>query len=389
MAQVRENHRPINPRPAEATRPLRFGPNVYIAQTQPGFEAIAWTEIAALYSSEEGARAPLARELARRSVPDRAGMCIFSAPRPDPLRALRTVEDIFAVVGYRHALGSELSLERVRAAAREAPFIDDAIVAHTRMLPGSRGGRRLRYRVVSRMTGDHQFRRSEFKRAVERGIEERGDHTWRLVDDDADLEFWATIFANELLLAVRLSDEHMRHRQYKIAHRPGSLRPSAAAALAWLSAPRPDDVLLDPFCGAGTILIERAHLGRYKLLIGSDRDSDALAAARENIGPRYKPIELHSWDALALPLPDGSVNKIATNLPWGIRHGSHGENRRLYPQMLAEFRRVLAPGGLVVMLTGESRLIGNLMIRGLFRPERIIHVSILGAPATVYVWRPA
>jgi 23S rRNA G2445 N2-methylase RlmL len=160
-----------------------------------------------------------------------------------------------------------------------------------------------------------------------------------------------------------------------------------AAALAWLSGPAPDDVMVDPLCGAGTVLVERAHLGRYKLLIGSDHNRDALQAAAANIGPRYKPVELHPWDAVALPLPDRSVSKVVTNLPWGRRHGSPEESRRLYPRLIAEFGRIVRVGGTIVMLTGETRLMSDLIRRGLLRPEKILRVSVLGAPAAVYVCR--
>jgi len=88
------------------------------------------------------------------------------------------------------------------------------------------------------------------------------------------------------------------------------------------------------------VLIERAHLGRYAMLLGSDRDAAALAAARENVGARYKPVQLENWDAGALPLGDASVDKLVTNLPWGLRYGSHGENRKLYPLWFREFARV-------------------------------------------------
>ncbi|MBF6561104.1 MAG: RNA methyltransferase [Candidatus Binataceae bacterium] len=381
----------------EPPAPFRFGPGIYLAQTQPGFEAIAWGEIAARYA---GARV---HELARRVVPDRVGMTIFSAARADPLKLLRTAEDIFAVVGYRRypamvtaAAGgapgatSKIATEtlaRVQRTARDARYIDEAIAARVGFVPGSRGGHRLRFRVVARMAGDHPFRRVDFQHAVERGIAERGDRTWRLSEEEADVELWATMFPGETILALRLSDERMRVRGYKVAHLPGSLRPSVAAALAWLSEPAPEDVMLDPMCGAGTVLIERAHLGRYAALIGGDRDATALAAARENVGPRYKPIELHSWEATALALGDASVSKIVTNLPWGMRHGSHTDNRRLYPQLLAEFRRVLKKGGRLVMLTAETRLMADLMRRRLFRAERIYTVSILGAPAAIFIVR--
>jgi 23S rRNA G2445 N2-methylase RlmL len=360
--------------------PIRFGPNLYIAHTQPGFEAIAADEIATRISG--------AREITRRVVPDRAGMTIFFTPGADKLGVLRTAEDLFGLAGYRAGVGPEnKELDKIRGASREAPLVEAALVARVKVTPGTRAGRRLKFRVITRMAGEHEFRRVDFQRAVERGILERSDHTWRLEEEGADVELWATMIDSEFFLTVRLSDDAMRHREYKAAHRPASLRASSAAALAWLSEPRDDDVVLDPFCGAGTILIERAHLGRYAMLLGSDRDAAALAAARVNVGARYKPIQLENWDAGALPLGDASVNKIVTNLPWGLRYGSHGENRKLYPIWMREFARVLKPGGMMVMLTAEWRLMRELERTRKFAPSKIIRVSVLGKSAAIYVCR--
>jgi tRNA (guanine6-N2)-methyltransferase len=391
-----------------ALEPFAFGRDVYLAHTQPGFEPVAAAEIAALFgpgntrsestdhaiqSSSDRVRATsgtsrkiaAVRELARRKVPDRAGITIFTVPRPEPLLRLRTVEDLFAVVGYKWGLGDDAAaLEHVSAAARDAPYVDAALTARGRLLPGSRSGRRLSFRVIARMSGTHDFRRADLQRAIERGIMQRGDHLWRLSEEQGEVEFWATLLGAELLLAIRLSDERMRQREYKVAHLPGSLRPSVAAALGWLSQPSAEDVVLDPLCGVGTILIERAHLGRYRLLIGCDHNSDALAAARANVGPRYKPLELYACNATALHLPNASITKVITNLPWGIRHGSHEENRRLYPRLFAEFDRVIRPGGQIVVLSGEPRLMSGLIANGRFHPDKILNVSILGARAVVY-----
>jgi 23S rRNA G2445 N2-methylase RlmL len=332
--------------------------------------------------------APAAREIAQRVVPGRAGMSLFHAPHVEPLPTLRASEDVFAVVGYATGLaGDRRSLERLRVLARETPQVEAAIAARVKMLPGARAGRRLKFRVIARMVGVQEFRRAEFKRAIERGIGERGDHAWRLVEDDSDIEFWATLLDDELILALRLTDESMRQRDYKVAHIPGSLRPAVAAALGLLSRPSPSDIVLDPFCGAGTVLIERAHLARYQCLIGGDFDDEALTAARLNIGPRYKPIELHAWDAVAIPLGDHSVNRIITNLPWGLQHGSHADNRRLYPRLFNEFARLIQPNGMIVILTGETRLMGDLLHKGPLRADKIVRVSILGTPAAIYVCR--
>jgi tRNA (guanine6-N2)-methyltransferase len=370
---------------------LRLTSNIYVAHTQPGFEGVAAEEIAACYGAvggRSGGSGPAMRELGRRMVPERAGMTIFSAPRPDPLSAARTIEDLFALVGYRDGLGTvPATLEKVRAAAHEAPYVEEALEARVRMTPGSRAGRKLGFRVIARIAGDHEFRRLDFQRAVERGIADRGDRSWRGAADDADVEFWATLLGSEMFLTVRLVDERMRHREYKVAHRPGSLRASVAAALGWLSRPGADDCVVDPMCGAGTILIERAHLGRYAMLAGFDRDPGAIAAAHENIGPRYRPLGLGQGDALRLPLANGSATHLITNLPWGTRYGSHGENRRLYPRLVEEFARVVRPGGRLVMLTAERMLMREVAGRGFVRVESVKRVTILGAPAVIYLCR--
>jgi tRNA (guanine6-N2)-methyltransferase len=378
----RAARQPLERRPP-VSRPLRFGPRLFIAQTQPGFESVAWSEIQA--------RVPFSREQARRQVGDRAGLSIFTTSTPHKLRSLRCAEDVLLLAGYRYGLSNESAgLDQIRSASREAPFVEEALSARVVFQPAARAGRRLRFRVVARQVGEHEFRRVDLQRVVELGIAERRDHTWRLDEDAADVEFWATQIGDELLLGIRLSDERLRHRDYKIAHRPGSLRPAVAAALAWLSDPRDDDIILDPFCGVGTVLIERAHLGRYRNLIGSDRDPGAIRAARENIGPRFKPVELHDdWDAGALPLADASVTKIAANLPWGIKHGSHAVNRRCYGDWLAEMNRVLAPEGRMVLLTAEWRLMRDLIERGALAAEKISRVTVLGAPASLYLCKKA
>lgn len=384
------SNRAVEPPSAEArgAPALHLTPNIYIAHVQPGFEGIAAEEIASRYEAvaAERGRRPAVRELGRRTVSDRAGMTLFRAPRAAPAGAARTIEDLFALAGYRDGLGAgSAALERIRAVAHDAPYVEPALLDRVRISPGSRAGRRLGFRVVARIAGEHEFRRLDFQRAVERGISDRADRSWRQAGDDADVEFWATLLDGEMFLALRLSDERMRHREYKVAHRPGSLRPSVAAALAWLCRPRADDCVIDPMCGAGTILIERAHLGRYAMLAGFDRDPEAIAVSRENIGPRYRPIGIARADAVRLPLRGGAASSIATNLPWGIKHGSHEENRRLYPRAIEEFARVVRPGGRIVMLTSEWRLMREATSRGILRVEAVRRVTILGASAVVYV----
>ncbi|MGH7934384.1 MAG: methyltransferase domain-containing protein, partial [Candidatus Binataceae bacterium] len=82
-----------------------------------------------------------------------------------------------------------------------------------------------------------------------------------------------------------------------------------------------------------------------------------------------------------------SIDKVVTNLPWGIKHGTHEDNRRLYPRLVKEFTRVTRKGGAIVMLTAETHLMRMMIARGMLTPEQILRVSILGAPAAIYVCR--
>jgi hypothetical protein len=120
---------------ARATQaPLRAGPGVYIVQMQPGFETIAWSEIVA--------KIPRAKKLGARTVPERAGMLVFEAPRPEPLGSLRCAEDLFGVIAYRRGFDEATLLEKIRAIVRGCTHLDDALNARVAIVKGARAGKK-------------------------------------------------------------------------------------------------------------------------------------------------------------------------------------------------------------------------------------------------------
>lgn len=349
-----------------------------IAQTQPGFEAIAGQEIAR--------RLDGAVVRGTRTVGDKNGMVLFDyAGEARDLFALRTVEDLFVVVAELPDVPSTREgLRALEAAAARAAGVQAGLDLARRVAPGRGGRGGVRFRVVARQVGRAAYRRGDAQKAVEQGIAARGDHRWRLMEEGG-LEFWLTLLPGEGFLALRLSDERTRHREYRREHLPASLRPSAAAALVWLTRPAPEDVFLDPMCGVGTVLIERACAGRYALLLGGDARPEAVSATLVNVGPRYKPIEVRCWDARRLPLDGGSVSAIAVNLPFGKQVGTPEDNLTLYPAFLREAARVLRPGGRLVALTGDARAFEQAVRYGAGLARRETHrVQVLGQRAQVY-----
>jgi 23S rRNA G2445 N2-methylase RlmL len=176
-------------------------------------------------------------------------------------------------------------------------------------------------------------------------------------------------------------------RSWKVGHIPASLPPSIAYGLLRTAGSRAGEVLLDPFCGAGTILVERGLLvppaGR---LVGSDVSITAREAAAANAAMVGVPIELHDWDATALPLAAASVDTIVTNPPYGQRYGEAAALPRLYGGFLAEAARVLRGHGRCVVLTSEAALMERALatVPELARRKRF-SIDVLGLTAYVHL----
>jgi len=137
-------------------------------------------------------------------------------------------------------------------------------------------------------------------------------------------------------------------------------------------------LLLDPCCGAGTLPIEAA--GRVADAIGCDADPAAVAAAVGN--GRGTGVAWAVADAGALPLPDGSVDRIAVNPPWARQVAPRGRLAAAPDALWREARRVLAPGGRIVALLPDPRPPAGLEV------QRVLPVSLFGAHPVVVVLTP-
>jgi 23S rRNA G2445 N2-methylase RlmL len=155
-------------------------------------------------------------------------------------------------------------------------------------------------------------------------------------------------------VVTTIAERDMVRPQRKL--RSTSLDWRVARAMVICSNPRTDDVFVDPTCGSGTLLLDRAVIGPYEELIGGDRDPEAIETAQENL-QGVKNIRLYEWDATSMTIEDNSVTVVAANLPFGRRVGSHEANVNLYPSLLKEIMRVLRVDGRVVLLTQEVKLL--------------------------------
>src|SRR5262249_40934108 len=160
----------------------------------------------------------------------------------------------------------------------------------------------------------HGYRRTDARKALAEGLAGKLPASWRPAEENAAVEIWLTIQGATAICGLRLSDRTMRHRTYKMEHLRASLRPTIAAAMVSLAGLTPKHTVMDPMCGAGTILAETLEWGRHagirpSALLGGDVDRTAIRAA----GPNLRSLGrawLSRWDARRLPLPDLSVDRI-------------------------------------------------------------------------------
>lgn len=338
--------------------------------TMPGLETLAFSEVRAHLPDAE-------------LVKFARGIALFRATAtPAQLFALRTVEDVFLTLVHIKGLGRSTDALRVLHSATLNADMAQGLALWRRAHDGRRPKT---WRVVSQKSGTHDFRRIDAGQAVTSALPRVLPRDMRLAQDEAELECWLWLNGSEALIGLRLSDATMRHRRYKREHLPASLRPTVAAAMSWLARPTPQDIVLDPLCGAGTLLIERGLLAPCERTIGGDIRAEAVEMARRNARAAHLEATWQVWDARSLPLTEQSVTRILTNLPFGKQIGSHETNRALYTALAQQFRHVLTDDGLLVTLTSEDRLWDIVLREHGWRIVKKVVLVVLGQPASIFV----
>ena len=300
---------------------------------------------------------------------------VFRYPgNPRALLQLRSVEELYVCLQHLRGVDrSRTQVHRIELSARKANLRQAITIAQK---IGFRWRGRLRVRVRAKMEGRHNFRRVDTQYAVERGLLKRQDRLCKLDRDHPHSEICVETRGEETYLLWRLTDESFRQHGEKWVHLPASLRPTVAYAMVQQSQPHPGDIFLDPMCGAGTILLERARSEYYRYLLGGDLEWQAIQAAVANIGPRHKPRSLFHWNALKLPLGDYSVDKIVCNLPFGKQITLPHPD--FYKNFLREASRVLRPEGRMVLLVSDRKQLVSAAQKTHWKIQTITPVTLLG-----------
>jgi len=201
----------------------------------------------------------------------------------------------------------------------------------------------------------------------------------RLVVDRSapDIEFWFLQRSESIgIFMMRLT----KHRAYEKVLQKGELRPEISNIMCLLSDPNKKDAMMDPFCGYGSIIIERAKMPHRKI-IGIDSDRTKVFNLKQKV--KGKEIEIVSSNSLDLSrIPAGSIDKIVTDPPWGIYEKINSKD--FYERMFKEFLRALRPGGTLVLLTSQKEITPELAKKTGFRIEGTYNILVSGKKAALF-----
>lgn len=293
------------------------------------------------------------------------------------LLSLRTVDDVFLHLATWPGMErARQTLSTLRAVSAQLPL--------TIALEACRQIRTIQrpptFSVTANFVGKRNYSTTEIKQACAEGILEQ--QNWRYSEDDvtADLNIRVFIEADTAVVGLRLAARSLYRRPYKQQHVLGSLKPAVAAGLLRLADITPGMRILDPCCGAGTILIEARATGATAL--GGDINQEAAAAARFNAAQAGVTVPIQRWDARALPVSDRSVERVISNLPWGRAVSSNGSLDALYREIGEEIDRVLSPNGQAMLLTNRP----DLAKFNRLACDRQFEISLFGQTPTIMVW---
>uniref|UniRef100_A0A7S4HNQ7 THUMP domain-containing protein n=1 Tax=Vannella robusta TaxID=1487602 RepID=A0A7S4HNQ7_9EUKA len=240
------------------------------------------------------------------------------------------------------------------------------------------------FRVTSERSGPvkHGYSSLEISKYLGGSIFRR--YEWPVNLEQYDIHIWGHMFHNKLLVGIQLTpDTSAIHRKSRIAFGTTTLKPSIAACIGIFAKIQPHEIVLDPMCGTCTIPTEIAARVPGCFAIGGDFCSEAIDQSKENTAfsqtlqaiknrsynteqdeetLKTKLRTTHSvcviqWNVINIPLRDDSIDVIVCDMPFGRRSGSYSKNAILYPKFMNEITRVLIPGGRIILLTLQKKLL--------------------------------
>lgn len=218
------------------------------------------------------------------------------------------------------------------------------------------------YRVEFK-TVNFNKERTEFVKNLSKKLDELSNRNLR--NNPSSYEVEIRIIENNKLCNVYLKLYSFKDSRfdYRYKNLPTSINPVTAAIAIksiskWL---KPHAKILDPFCGTGTMLIERAKAKDVSSLTGVDIYRPAITSSEINSKLANIEIELFDKDILDFS-PSYKFDEIISNMPFESNTEVHDFDTELYSKFVNRISELVKPGGMVFLYTVEKNLLKKNLI---------------------------
>ncbi|KAL9185091.1 hypothetical protein ACHAXT_002868 [Thalassiosira profunda] len=215
------------------------------------------------------------------------------------------------------------------------------------------------FRTTCERTGSgHKFHAPEVEREIGGAMSEYYTHIKPKMTD-YDVEVRIDVVAKKVIVGTQINvDDLSKGRHFLRFRNAVTIKTNLAYAMIGCANIKPGDLVVDPFCGSGTILLEALDVFEKRIsCVGMDVSRRSANGAKENAlaeGFGDDVCQFHCCDARNFrhKLEEESVNAIVTNLPWGIMtgHKNVSDLQSMYEVFLRTAWYVLKDGGRIVML---------------------------------------
>lgn len=157
-------------------------------------------------------------------------------------------------------------------------------------------------------------------------------------------------------------DDSLHKRGYRVYNHPAALKPTIAFAMCMLSKIIDGMLIIDPMCGGGTIPIECCFLNVKAEIYGMDISPKHVRGAKLNAlaAGVFDKVKFKVGDATRMDKLSLNVDRIVSNLPYGIRISRKSFIKTLYYEFLKSSKKILVDDSLLTLLTTESLLLKSL-----------------------------
>ncbi len=305
-------------------------------------------------------------ELRTRGIDGQVTSChrdsTLLAALPLPHDQLLTPASVFGCLLDANATGTE-DATVVFARRLEPEALKTAALT---WLTHVKGPRRRSYCILSEVYGETASTRKTLATAVGMALRHAFPH-WKRTAADG-LRFSCTADPQTALLGLQLYTNLSRHTE----GREGTLRDHLACGLLVLARVQPQDVVLDPFMGTGTILRMAATRFKVRSCMGLEIDPRVYALAQEQLAGTDAKLVQGSYERIHRAQVPKRV-KVVSNLPFGVKFP------RIPTDSLVQFLfRELEPEAVSLLMSRDQakafRTIGGLAMK---------NVLVLGQPASI------